>query len=211
MIRKLMTVLVALVLTGFAAEARAQQVVVQATAPAPVVVESAGGADRPGFSVAGLAGLEFAGSGVGALFDFGARAGYTLPMHLYIGGDLGYALAGFGGIFHLQAEVGYALGIRSVPQLLIRPYGGIGFALFHAGGAGGGNECVTVDGMQICSNVSGGGGGNAGGFLFSPGTVVAYSVTPNFFVGGDVRIPIYAASGYTTAGFDLLGTAGYAF
>jgi hypothetical protein len=208
MIRSHIAVAVAAVTaaSAFAGEAHAQAVTATVVAPAPAVVESGGvEANRAGFSVAGVAGLAFAASGYGAAFEFGARAGYTLPMHLYVGGDLGYQINSFG-FFHVQAEVGYEIGISSVPQLLIRPYGGIGLVYFTGGGGG---NCVTIGGITECGG--GGGGGGAAGFLFSPGVVVAYQITRGFFVGGDARIPIYAGSGITTAGFDLLATGGYKF
>jgi hypothetical protein len=189
--------------SAFTGVANAQAVVATASvAPAPAVSDEA---NRPGFSVAGLLGFEVLGNGFGAAFGFGARAGYTLPMHLYVGGDLGYTV-GPVGFFHLQGEVGYELGVASVPALLIRPYAGVGFAYASVGGGGG---CQTIAGTTVC--VNGGGGGGAAAFLFSPGTVVAYDVTPNFFVGGDVRIPILAGSGVTTVGFGILGTGGYKF
>jgi hypothetical protein len=205
--------------SAFAGEAHAQAVTATVVAPAPAVavVESAGtAANRPGFSVAGLAGFAFAASGYGAAFQFGARGGYTLPMHLYLGGDLGYSINSFG-FFHLQGEVGYDLAVGSAQALLIRPYAGLGFVYF-GGAGGGGGVCSGLSGLalQECQagaaevGVSSGGGGGAAGFLFSPGCVVAYDITPNFFVGGDARIPIYIGS-VSTAGFDLLATGGYKF
>jgi hypothetical protein len=191
--------------SSYTGDAHAQAVT--ATVAAPAVVESGGSAaNRPGFSVAGVAGFGFADQGYGAAFEFGARAGYTLPMHLYVGGALGYSVNSFG-IFHLQGEVGYELAVGSAEALLIRPYAGIGFGYASAGG--GGSNCTTIDGVPICTGGGGGGGGQAA-FLFSPGAVVAYFVTPNFFVGGDARIPFYIQSA-TLIGFDLLATGGYKF
>jgi hypothetical protein len=162
---------------GFSSEASAQE------------------ADRAGASVAGYAGFGFLSGGAGAAFEFGARGGYTLPMHLYVGGDLGFQVASYN-IFHIQGEVGYDIGLTK--ELLLRPYAGLGFDdVFVSECAGG-----------FCASAS------ALGFVFSPGAVVTYAVTPNFFVGGDARIPILlgGSNGFGTAvGFDLLGTGGYKF
>jgi len=148
--------------------------------------------------LAGLIGFGIVGSGYGGSFDFGARAGYTLPVPVYIGGELGYAV-GSAGIFHLQAEVGYDIAIPAVPGLLVRPYVGVGFADAFLGSSGSTALCQLVG----CSSSS-------AALLLSPGAVVAYHVTPKFFVGGDVRIPIFLGSA-STAGFDVLATGGYKF
>jgi hypothetical protein len=203
--------------SAYAGEAHAQAVTATVVAPAPAVavVEEGGAANRPGFSVAGVAGLGFAASGYGAAFEFGARAGYTLPMHLYIGGALGYQV-GTVNFFHFQAEVGYELAVGDARKLLIRPYAGLGFVYATGFGGAAGNPCAGLAGeeLSLCQAAAGSvgvstGGGGAG-FLLSPGCVVAYNLTPNFFIGGDARIPIYLAS-YSTAGFDLLATGGYKF
>jgi hypothetical protein len=183
--------------SAIAGEAHAQAVTATVVAPAPVVAveSSGGGAAGPGVSVGGVAGFGFVGRGYGAAFAIGARGGYTLPMHLYVGGELGYDISSVG-IFNIQAEIGYAIGLESVSKLLIRPYVGLGFGDAFVSAVCDGGVCV------------GGGGGAV--FLLSPGAVVAYDVTPHVFVGGDVRIPIFLGSG-STAGFDLFGTGGYKF
>jgi hypothetical protein len=181
-----------------AGDAHAQAVTATVAAPAPAVaVSDSSGAVRPGFSTAGYLGFDYVGSGAGAAFAFGARAGYSLPMHLYVGGDLGYSVASFN-FFHLQAEAGYDIGISSVPALLIRPYLGIGFNYFAAP-----SICSPI--LNLC--VSSGGGAS---FLLSPGVVGTYSILHNVFVGADLRVPIFLGS-VTTAGFGLLATGGYQF
>jgi hypothetical protein len=209
MIRTFMTLAVAAAaIAGAARDAQAQAVdiratappppavTVQAAAPAPAVVSETGTAVRTGASVAGLLGFNYGGGT--AFFGFGARGGYTLPMHLYVGGELGYSV-GSVGLFHIQAEVGYDIGLAAVPALLIRPYAGLGFADFFA------SACVTIGTISDCAS-----GSSGGDFLLSPGVEGLYHILPNVFVGGDLRVPIYLGS-YTTAGFALFATGGYRF
>jgi hypothetical protein len=151
-------------------------------------------ADRAGFSAAALLGFGVVGSGYGASFNLGARAGYTLPMHLYLGAELGYAVASVG-IFQVQGEVGYDIGFPGAPGLVIRPYVGLGFADAFLP-----NPFPNC--MVACPST------NDSAFLLSPGSVLTYNVTPNLFVGGDVRIPIYIGGG-STVGFDVLATVGF--
>jgi|HubBroStandDraft_2_1064218.scaffolds.fasta_scaffold24458_1 hypothetical protein len=215
MIRQLVTLAAAAAIAGIARGVQAQAVAIRATAPPPppptvvvqgsapppayAVVSDGGGATRPGVSVAGLLGFGVAEST--GFFAFGARGGYTFPTHLYVGGELGYGVVGNscvtidgitacgntnpGGIFHLQGEAGYEFGFARVPPLLIRPYGGLGFADFTGGGGG-------------------------ADFLLSPGVVSTYEVLWHFVVGVDLRIPIYLGS-YSTVGFSMFATGGYKF
>jgi hypothetical protein len=150
--------------------------------------------DRPGFSVGGLVGIETSGFG----FGIGARAGYTLPFHLYLGGNIGYNF-GSGGdhVFSVAPEVGYDIALWFRPPILLRPYLDVGFALVSEGATTQTNNNVTISVP----------GGTSGAFLFSPGVLGLYDIVPNVFVGVDLRVPIYSAG--SSVGFAGFLTAGY--
>jgi hypothetical protein len=148
-------------------------------------------ADRPGFSVAGLIGFD-AGSGYSG-FAIGARGGYTFPFHLYLGGDLTFFfIFGGGAVVSIAPEVGYDFALPVGVPLLLRPYVGIGLV------------DVTASSLGAA-------------FEIYPGAELLYDLTPNLFVGGDLRVPILFVSGNglglggTAAVFNLLGTVGYKF
>jgi hypothetical protein len=149
--------------------------------PVPVAPPSEPPADRPGFSAGAIMGLGSTGLG----FGIGARAGYTLPLHLYLGAGLDYFLSGSLNLFSIAPEVGYdiALPAGGLPFLL-RPYVGFGYANINELGAVG------------------------GAFVVYPGFEFLYDVIPNLFVGVDVRVPIVTAGG-ATAAFNGFLTAGY--
>jgi|HubBroStandDraft_2_1064218.scaffolds.fasta_scaffold586641_1 hypothetical protein len=166
-----------------------------ATQVAPVqAVGPSQAADRPGFSVAGLVGVETSGFG----FGIGARAGYALPFHLYLGGAIGYNF-GAGGthVFSLAPEAGYDFALPIAAPILIRPYLGLGFSVVSIGGGSETNNGVTLTVP----------GGTAGAFLFSPGVLGLYDVAQNVFVGVDLRVPIYSAG--SSASFAGFLTGGY--
>jgi hypothetical protein len=185
MTRTLVVVAAATTLAFWACAAKAAD-----NAPAPASLAS----DRPGFSAGALLGFETSGFG----FGIGARAGYTLGIHLYLGGDIGYNF-GSGGdhVFSLAPEIGYDFGLPIGAPILIRPYVGVGFALVSEGTSTQTNNGIT---LTIA-------GGTSGAFLVSPGVLGLYDVLPNFFVGADLRVPIYSAGG--SASFEGLLTAGY--
>jgi hypothetical protein len=183
---------------AFAGVASAQAVVVAAgPGPREVIVEDE--ANRPGFSIAANIGFA-AGSNDFTGFAAGVRAGYTLPIHLYIGGDVTFYPISGTALISIAPEIGYDIGLRRVP-LDIRPYVGLGVALETAGGGA--------------------------AFEFYPGCEVLYNITREFFVGGDFRIPlIFESGGGTTVidgipvatggggafiGINLMGTIGYKF
>jgi hypothetical protein len=141
--------------------------------------QRAGDADRAGASIAGELGF-FVGNRGYADFATGFRGGYTFPFHLYLGGDLTLYVAG-GTVFSLAPEVGYDIGVA--PRFVIRPYGGLGFI------------DVTVDGATAAE--------------FYPGCAFLYHVTRGFFLGGDVRIPLFFEPGGTALGLNLMFTLGY--
>ncbi len=156
---------------------------VETSGPAAVEVVEGGGerADRPGFSIAGLIGFDVVSGGYTG-FAVGARAGYTLPFHLYIGGGLTFYVASFS-VISIAPEIGYDIGIGQ--KMVVRPYAGIGFVDVPAAGAA--------------------------AFELYPGGEFLYHITRNFFVGGDARIPLLFVANATGAGFNLMGTVGYKF
>jgi hypothetical protein len=145
--------------------------------------------DRPGWSVAGLVGFA-AGNGYNS-FALGVRGGYTLPFHLYLGGDISVDIFS-GALISIAPEVGYDLRIPVGVPLLLRPYFGLGFADVTSGGLG-------------------------PAFEIYPGAEMLYDLTPHLFVGGDLRVPIVFVNGQvigqggTAAIFTLYGTVGYKF
>jgi hypothetical protein len=177
-----LAVVAATAVSTLAAEAAAQTAVVTV---APAAGPTGEGADRPGFSVAAQVGF-FVGNGGYSNFATGVRGGYTFPFHLYVGGDATFYVAGTT-VISLAPEVGYDIGLSSIPAV-IRPYVGIGF--------------VDVPGLPV-------GGGAA--FEIYPGGEFLYSITREFFVGGDARIPLLFVSGATGVGLNLMGTVGYKF
>jgi hypothetical protein len=153
-------------------------------ASAAVVVPENEGADRPGFSLAAFIGFESGGFG----FSLGARAGYTFRApHLYVGGEFDYG-AGSGGIhvFNIRPEVGYDIALPISVPILIRPYLGLGVG-------------VVSDGPV-----------SVAAFVFAPGVEAFYDITPNVFLGLDLRVPVYTAGG-STATFAAYLTGGYKF
>ncbi len=160
---------------------------------------------RPGWSVAGLVGF---GTATVYGFGIGVRGGYTLPQRIYVGGEFGYYFGGSNGgwgwsTYQLGPEVGYDISIAGAP-VLIRPYVGLGYQ--------------GVDVSSFCVNNSSQGGGHTGGFTLWGGAIGTYSFTPNWFVGGDVRLflPVFDGNpgggqgmGYIALG--ILATGGYKF
>jgi hypothetical protein len=148
------------------------------------LAQRAGGADRAGASLAGQVGF-FVGNDGYADFSTGFRAGYTFPFRLYLGGDLMLYVGNGRTILGVTPEVGYDVGVTR--SFVIRPYGGIGFIDF-AQGAGRGNNLFAE---------------------FYPGCEFLYYVTRGFFLGGDMRTPLFFETGGTAFGVNLLFTIGY--
>ena len=128
-----------------------------------------------GFSAALLAGYGFGSAPNYYGLALGARAGYTLPMHLYVGGTFVYHLGSTDTQFGLEIkhnllypgiEVGYDLGLGPV---VVRPYAGLG--------------------VEFAFATTGNQSGSANNFAFWPGVTVAYPIHP-FFVGGDARFVV---------------------
>jgi hypothetical protein len=154
--------------------------------------------DPVGWSAALLLGLGV-NNDVG--FGLGARGGYTLDNHVYIGGTL---LDHFGSglnLLLLGGEGGYDF---IAGPVMIRAYGGLGFALASVGGV---SETVPngLGGTTTVSTPS----QSATNIVFWPGVVVTYTFPQNdrFFVGGDARV--YIVSDFST--FALYGFGGMHF
>ncbi len=129
-------------------------------------------------------------SGLG--FGLGVRAGYTLPMKLYLGASFTYhfvssdTLAGTSvsqSFFYPGVEGGYEIHAGPV---WVRPYLGIGIGVSHVSGYSG-----SVGGVSF--NYPGASGSD---FAAWPGCVVTYNINEQFFVAGDARILL--VSGYNS-------------
>jgi hypothetical protein len=138
----------------------------------PSYADTGDALDPTGWSVAALLGFGV-NNGVG--IGIGARGGYTLDNHVYIGGTLIDHLPSGLNILLLGGEAGYDF---EVGPVVIRAYGGLGFA----------NASVSVGGVSASStNVA-----------FWPGGTVIYNIpsAPQWFVGGDARV--YIVSDFNT-------------
>jgi hypothetical protein len=166
----------------------------------PARAQSSSAPDREGASAGILLGYGFDSA---YRLGLGARGGYTLSQRIYIGGTFIYHFgstqsAGLGTVsehlFYLGPEGGYDLVIPSVPQLLIRPYLGLGFESASASTSG---TAVTVS-------------GTSSGFSFWPSVTGLYSFTPNISAGLDAKVVVITFSGGDTA-FTLSLTGQYKF
>ena len=149
---------------------------------------------RPGGTIQGI--LGFGGYGSSG-FGIGVEGGYTLPNHLYIGGNLTYFADTFASVL-LEGQVGYEIIIPRAP-VLIRPYGGLGYEhISYTFASAGCTESLCVSGTS------------ASAFIFSLGTVGEYYFTRNLYAGVDLRLDIVTSAGGYTA-FDGFGVFGYKF
>jgi hypothetical protein len=135
--------------------------------------------DRVGPSVGLLLGYGFAD---GYHLGLTARGGYTLDQpKIYIGGTFAYH---FGQdsehLLYLGPEVGYDLVIPSAPQILIRPYLGLGFMDVSASSGD-----IIINGVNEGSVSA-----SESGFAFWPGVTGLYSFTPNWSAGLDARVVV---------------------
>jgi hypothetical protein len=174
-----------------------------ALAASPAFAESEPAPDREGASAGVLLGWGFESA---YKFGLGARGGYTLAQKIYVGGAFVYH---FGSsetaanvtvgahLFYLGAEGGYDLVIASVPQLLIRPYLGLGFESFSFSTSG--SPLVSV-GQSTGSS----------GFALWPAVTALYSFTSSISGGLDAKVVIPAFSN-SDAAFALYLTAQYKF
>jgi hypothetical protein len=150
---------------------------------------------RAGWSIEALLGFGF-NSVYG--FGLGVRAGYTLPQHIYIGGEFGYFFGGGDAVYNyatynLGPEIGYDIGLAAAP-ILIRPYVGLGY------------DGVSVSGIACqaaCAK-------SPGGFALWGGAMSTYNFTRNWSAGVDLRliIPVFTntadANNYAGPGFVAL-------
>jgi outer membrane protein with beta-barrel domain len=146
--------------------------------------------DREGASVGILVGYGFDGA---YHLGLGARGGYTLSQKIYIGGSFTYH---FGQsqdypqgsvsehLFYLGPEGGYDLVLGAVPQLLIRPYLGLGYE----------NVSVSASLVGVPSS-----GVSANGFSFWPSVTGLYSFTPAISAGLDAKVVVATFGGGDTA------------
>jgi hypothetical protein len=122
-------------------------------------------------------------------FGLGIKAGYTLPMDLYLGGTFDYFIGehdestvnGYHSEYDfsfwlLTPEVGYDFGIT--PAFMVRPFGGIGLASVD------GESCATGPGYNNCQDFSDTEVG------LTIGGLVSYTTDPVFF-GGELRFLLY--------------------
>ena len=159
--------------------------------------------DREGASAGVLVGYGFDDA---YKFGLGARGGYTLAApKVYIGGTFVYHFGHSQSdgdatvsehLFYLGPEGGYDFVIPSVPQLLIRPYLGLGFE----------SASVSVSGNTAFAPAS----ASSSGFALWPGVTGLYSFTSNWSAGLDARVVI-AAFANSDASFVLSLTGQYKF
>jgi opacity protein-like surface antigen len=122
-------------------------------------------------------------------FGLGLKAGYTLPIDLYVGGMFDYFFGEHDentingvhnehsfSIFLLAPEVGYDFGIT--PEFMVRPFGGIGLASAHV------EACSQGPGVNFCADESRSDVG------LTLGGLVHYSIGRAFF-GGELRFLLY--------------------
>jgi hypothetical protein len=173
-------------------------------APALALADTA--PDREGVSAGVLLGYGFDSA---YKFGLGARGGYTLSQKIYIGGTFVYhfgqsqSIGGFSeseSLFYVGPEGGYDIVIPSAPQILIRPYLGLGFE----------SVSVSASGTQTLGGIVVNVGGSSSGFSFWPGATGLYSFTPNLSAGLDARVVVATFSeGDST--FALFLTGQYKF
>jgi hypothetical protein len=136
----------------------------------------------------GAIGLRFGSNHLNA--GIGALGGYTLPMHLYLGGVFdywfgssqtaqgpGFSVTAKSSGWNLFGVGGYDFGIT--PQLVIRPFGGIG--VFQ------GNVESCYNGGPFGGVCSSGSSSDAAGLF---GGQLMYLVTDSLHIGGELRILI---------------------
>jgi hypothetical protein len=154
---------------------------------------------RVGPTLQGMLGF---GANSGSGFGIGVEGGWTLPAHIYLGGNFTYFFgSALDSAYLLEFQGGYDLAVIKQAPVLIRPYAGLGYEHFSEGAA----ACGSLAGTNLC-DVAGGGGS----FVISLGAVGSYFFTRNFFAGVDLRIDIPTA-GYGWTVFDGFAIVGYKF
>jgi hypothetical protein len=165
-------------------------------AASPSWAQSDAAPDRGGPSVGVQVGYGFDDA---YKFGLGVRGGYTFASpKVYVGGTFVYhfgesqSAEGFTAsehLLYLGPEGGYDFVIPSVPQLLIRPYLGLGFESFS----------VSETGLPVSGSIN----PSSSGLSFWPGVTGLYSFTPNWSAGLDMRVvlPTFSNSDATFALF----------
>jgi hypothetical protein len=134
-------------------------------------------------------------------FGFGARAGFTLPMSIYVGGTFIYHLGKSEGdaklnVYYFGAEGGYEL---NAGPLTVRPYLGLGYA----------TVAVTTPGYctgSVCPQPF---SDSAGKGALWPGATAIFPIG-NLFVGGDARYVVVLDAEDANA-FSIFATGGMTF
>jgi hypothetical protein len=135
----------------------------------------------------------------------GARAGYTLPMGVYVGGTFVYHLGKnepmLGGdskvnVYYFGAEGGYEMGAG---PLTLRPYAGIGYAI----------AAFSRPGYSIGSVPLPPVSGSEGKGALWPGVTAIFPIG-NLFVGGDARYVVVLDAEDVNA-FCIFATGGMTF
>jgi hypothetical protein len=134
-----------------------------------------------------LGGLRFGSDNLN--FGLGLKAGYTLPMDLYVGGMFDYFFgehdeSTINGVHYessfsfwmLSPEVGYDFGIT--PAFMMRPFGGIGLAAADV------ESCGQGPGVNYCVD------GSDSDVVLTLGGLASYSIGSVFF-GGELRFLLY--------------------
>jgi hypothetical protein len=138
---------------------------------------------KDGFSVAGLVGFGDGPYG----FDLGVRGGYTLPNNIYLGATFIFntGFGGWGAGFVTGFEGGYQFAAGPV---VVRPYGGIGFADEQYSYGYGYNynayECQQTGNPYYCDN----GGGTLSLAFWVGGTAMYDFKGGPWFVAADIRV-----------------------
>ncbi|HEY8075401.1 MAG TPA: hypothetical protein VIF62_14855 [Labilithrix sp.] len=150
-------------------------------------------ADAKPISATGLVGY----ASEGLKFGVGARAGYTLPQHIYVGGTFVYHFGEGNEVasvsaFYPAGEVGYDFRIG---RATIRPYGGGGVLFVHA----------SVDFMGQSQSAT-----KSYGAVY-PGLAAFYDIPDidGFYVGGDARVLFNLDGGNPSVG--VFANAGVRF
>jgi len=179
-----------------------------ASSATPARAQSDAAPDREGAS----AGVQL-GYGFDSAYKFGlgVRGGYTLAQKVYLGGTFVYHFGesqSAGGItssehlLYVGPEGGYDIVIPSAPQILIRPYLGLGFESVSVSNSG----SVVVNGVAVAAA----GSASASGFSFWPGVTGLYSFTPSLSAGLDARVVVATFGGGDTT-FALFLAGQYKF
>lgn len=176
---------------------------VASIATAMATIDGTARAEGRGYpSAAALLGYGFRDpAGIG----LGVRAGYTLPVKVYVGGTFVYHFGStydttFGkasqSVLYFGVEGGYEM---EAGPVLVRPYLGLGDMI--------GSSSIP----PTCAPTIGciGGDTSFGSFVFWPGATVLYPLD-DFFVGGDARFAIVTSQSSATV-FSVFATAGLRF